>query len=674
MGRLSWITVWLIAGTTVALAQPQPIIVKPGPSAVVNRESRFPAELLGRYRITDRAAIAGLAILPHESAFLILQKSNTLILLDGKTGAVRAGWNTDQFVGHLAVSADGKNVVIGGHQWITCLSVPELKERWKYQTAVQEFSGAFNCLAFSADGQRLVAAGYRTPLVLLEAKTGRELQTQATVTDSPRMVRFSRDGKFVFTTGAVSRDDIPPPIPHAARWDIAAGTVDPLEKLPQRSVAYSLWEQPDGKLALHGSQNSAIRHLDPQTLQVVSSSPFLSGWSAAISGDGRRYAFAVMQGSVHLYDSAFPQTRLGSFLCETRPDHLALNPDGTELLIGSDDGDVQWWRLRFPRRLDEPASALMAENQFIQTDLSAPTVVGPDDEGIVRYDGHRGAILSMLAYPDSERVLTAGADQRVLLWNLKARKVEARFDGVAGKAFDMYFGAAISQDARQLLLAGGQYRGTQRLGLWNPMTLERRLELGGTKDTTHRVAITPDGKLCAAAGNMHDLVVWDCITGNEKQRIALPQPNQNNLGFHAVELSPDGKTVFCSLGKEVSAYSVETGKLVSVVETGQCQVIRNRPGTAEVVVDTGNGATFLSVPDLSAKRALAYPHHFRYAVFSSDGNRLAIGSSNRLVVWNLETNVRLLERTGKVDHVSLTPDGKTVLFTEASTLAALPLE
>lgn len=676
---LAWLGLPLLAQEQ---RPPQPIKVPVAPAVarpVTPSAPVFPAQLLRRLRISDRAPIVGVAFVPGTRTIVVLQQSNTLMHLDAQTGAILANWQAPELsaVGGLAVAPDGRSVAVGTYRGITLLALPGLKERWVAGPLPESESyGPIANLAFSPDGKQLVAGGNGWPLNLLAVTDGSVVRTESStkVIDGLRMLRFSRDGSAVFLAGAIGRDGNAPPIPHAARWNLNGGKVDWLEKLPQRLVAYALWEQPDGLLALHGAQQSAIRRLDPQTLQVVSSTSFLAGWAAAVSGDGRRYAFARQDGFVHPYDSAQPQLRLGMFSTETRPDQLALNHDGTELLVGADNGDLQHWRLKYPSLADEPASALFAENAFAPADLSVPEVAGPDEEGIVRYEGHRGTILTLLPYPDSTHVLTAGFDQRVRLWDLTQRKLASRFDGVAGKAFDLYFGAAVSADGEKLLLAGGQYRGTHSVALWHPQRLEKRLVLGGTTDTTHRVALAPDGKRAAAAGNNHDVVIWDTGTGNETARIKLPQPNQNNLGFFAVALTLDGKQVLTSQGSEVSLWSAEDGKLVAIAETGQCQVIRPRPGTTEIVIDTGRGVSFLSLPDLALKRQIPFPQHFRSAAFSADGMRLALGGGDRLEVWDLKQNVQVLLRTGKIDQVSLTPDGKTVLWTEANTLATLRLE
>ncbi len=663
---------------TLAEAQPTPPIAVRAVAPNAPRSPEFPAQLKRRFRIADRTPIAGLAFVPGTEGILVLQESNVALLLDRQTGQIQAEWKgtfAGSLRGGMAVTPDGKHVAIGALQRVHYLTLPDLKDGWLFHPDVETPRSAFQQLAFSPDGKRLAVGGYGWPVHVLSTVDGRSLLTEKAVVESLRMLRFSRDGQLLFMAGAASSDAVPPPIPHAARWNLTTGTVDLLEKWPQRSSAYALWEQPDGQLALHGSQNSGIRHLDPQTLAVKSTTSFVAGWAPAVSGDGRRYAFASRDGILWLYDSTMPNAKLGEFSVETQPDLLALNHDGTELLVGANNGDVQWWRLRFPRTSDEPASANDPENLFATTDLSSPQVSEPDEEGLVQFEGHRGNILTLTAYPDNEHVLTTGFDQRALLWNLTTRKLDKRFDGVPGKAAGLYFGAAVSPDGKQLLMSGGQYKGTHHLDLWNPLTLERRVGLAGVTDTAHEVAISADGTLCAAGGNRHDLVVWETKTGDEKIRIPVPVPanNQNNFGFLAIAFATDGKHLVSSAGTTVTVWSLESGKLVTSVETGQCQAICARPGVDEILIDSGRGGQFYTVPKLEPKRIVPFPQHFPCAAFSTDGHRLLIGGRGQCDVWDVPSGERLFQRTGKMDAVTMTPNGKTLLFTEANTLVAMPL-
>lgn len=676
MFRLACLALLGIALVADVQAQTAPPIAIRATPPLVSRTPVFPAQLMRRYRIADRTPITGLAFVPGTEFILVLQESNVALLLHRQTGQIQAEWK-GPFVGSLrgglAVAPDGKHAAIGTLQRVHYLTLPDMKEAWAFDPDVETPRSAFQQLAFSPDGKRLAASGWGWPVHLLDTADGRSVQTEKAVVESLRMLRFSRDGQSVFMVGSASSDKVPPPIPHAARWNLAAGTVDLLEKWPQRTVAYALWEQPDGQLALHGSQNSGIRHLDPQTLTVKSTTSFVSGWAAAISGDGRRYAFASQSGVIRLYDSTLPNAPLGSFSVETQSDQLALNEDGTQLLVGANNGDIHWWKLRFPRTAEEPASAVDAENLFVPTDMSVPQVNGPNEEGIVQFDGHRGNILSVTPYPDNEHVLTTGFDQRVLLWNLTTRKVAQRYDGAAGKAFDLYFGTAISPDGKQLLMSGGQYKGTHHTDLWNPMTLEKRVGLPGVTDTTWRVAISADGTLCAAGGNRHDLVVWETKTGAEKIRVPVPADNQNNTGFLAIAFATDGKHLVSCAGSTLSVWSLETGKLVSSMESGHCQTVRARPEVNEILIDTGRGGQFYTIPKLEAKQILPSPQRFRVAVFSANGNTLLMGNTGQCDVWDVPSGERLYQRIGKMDVVSLTPNGKTLLFTEASTLVAMPL-
>jgi WD40 repeat protein len=194
-------------------------------------------------------------------------------------------------------------------------------------------------------------------------------------------------------------------------------------------------------------------------------------------------------------------------------------------------------------------------------------------------------------------------------------------------------------------------------------------------DTAGKVAVSPDGNWCAAAGHRQDLVMWHAKTRKEKFR-APPRVRRNNLGYFAVEFSSDNKYLIASCQDTLSVWSVETGEQVTnrKGQYSQIQVIRARPGKAEALIDTGRAAVLIGIPSLQTIRSFQTQGHFQSAAFSADGRRLAYGG--RYVparVWDLEADQEIYAYDGRVDNLTMTPDGEKLIVAEATTMIAVAL-
>src|SRR5262249_22926371 len=83
----------------------------------------------------------------------------------------------------------------------------------------------------------------------------------------------------------------------------------------------------------------------------------------------------------------------------------------------------------------------------------------------------------------------------------------------------------------------------------------RRLHtLDGPKQSLHLLAFSPDGKLLAAGGHSSNLWVWDTQTG--KPVHVLEQKHNST----AITFSLDGRFLYTSAEKRLSAWDLSTGK------------------------------------------------------------------------------------------------------------------
>jgi WD40 repeat protein len=207
--------------------------------------------------------------------------------------------------------------------------------------------------------------------------------------------------------------------------------------------------------------------------------------------------------------------------------------------------------------------------------------------------------------PDSRKILNAGADDRMHLWQLgdtlDENKRLAAFAAARERAF-------LSPDGKLLITIGLRVAGLdvaegKEVFGWDPVTKEIIQPLKKNTlqpEEIRRAALSPDGKLLALC------VEQPVNDAGERSRISLCETKtgkiiwktQSTESIDCLTFSPDGKTLAMG-GSRVVLYDVETGK---------------------------------------ERRALdAHRGPINVLLFSKDGKRLASGSiDGTAVVWNLE--------------------------------------
>jgi WD40 repeat protein len=440
---------------------------------------------------------------------------------------------------------------------------------------------------FSPDSRLVITASLDHSARIWEVESGQPRGAPLLHLGPVRSVAFSPDGRTVLTG---SNDG-------AARiWEVA--TLQPLGKpLRQMGWLQQVGFRPDGYVALTASQaDNSLRLWDLQTRkQIGEPIPYypgrrhnLAGRFFAWSADGKTILstgswISGQQECAQVWDATTCKPRGAPLSHDTGIRTVALSPDGTVAMTGSDDRTARLWDARTGKPLCGPmrhqgqvlAVALNAAGTLAVTgseDRTARLWKIPGGEPVGDPLHHPGQVLAVAFRPDGRAVLTGCDDGCARLWTLPP---EASVGSVVtNRELKSLAHLAHSPDGRTILM--GHHDGTAQV-----RDAATMLPLGSALRHDYAilsVAISPDGTLLLTGcvdGAVH---LWSAQT---RQLIGRPL---YHLGpVNSLAFSSDGRLVLSGSGDRTARlWDAATGKPIGTPLTHDVSV------TAVAFSDTGD--------------------------------------------------------------------------------------
>jgi serine/threonine protein kinase/WD40 repeat protein len=244
-----------------------------------------------------------------------------------------------------------------------------------------------------------------------------------------------------------------------------------------------------------------------------------------------------------------------------------------------------------------------------------------------------------------------------------------------------------SPDGKRMITAGMD----ARVRLWDAVSGKLVMTLGGHTDLVRSIALTPDGKRIVTC-SAKETLAWDLETGK-------PAPWAGpTTGGKSVDIGPQGHLAVVLKEKQVAVYAADRttplytipgesavwqpqGDLL-VTTLGPEVVLRDPKSGAEQTRLKGDGKSLLNLSisgngqrvaasseerqfvwDM-ATRKLIFNQKYRGfdAVMTRDGKRLAVGGQREVRFWNLDTGdelPRLRGLSGFVLNLAYSPDGRS---------------
>lgn len=545
---------------------------------------------------------------------------------------------------HVALSPDGKQLAVAMDNTLRVFQVEGNVELWKWKG-----ENLIHQLAFSPSGKTMAlltcpAPIYRedTPqkaeLVLLEGENGKVRLREPLAESKYRFVgwmSFVAEGKLlVFDSAGQKLSPERVRIPTFLAFDADRG-----ERLAEISVTNLPEKQigegphalsPDGRLIVfshpHGNSRLEIRRIDDGTsTNVGTTTGQASGFT--FSHDSKRLAYFTSEMNLDLDDLKLHETlpTFGPMMAlagKSQPyllqAHVVDVTTGKELATFRGYGG-RAGQLRFSP--DGKTLIALGGNYKEQH----PTPVEPAGEVVMWHVEERATarmlsansqpIHDLAVSPDGKRLVTAGEDKIIRVWDAASGALLREITGLDQPAKSLSFG----DDPHQILAAAGS-----KVFLWNCETGKLlRTSEQEVDGNAQFLSYSPDGKLLAIPYqfDLHgELKIVDTASGKVRHHFRTEQKMEffrTGWGYLRATFSPDGRYV-AAVGNIGGAhlYDLRSGKLLRTMQ--------------------GHGTTVWD------------------AAFTSDGSRLATSgySDGTVKLWSVATGEEVHTLRGHEAHVT----------------------